>query len=137
MVHWVASAIKDNFDMLQLIWSNEDDSNAARRRGTWNDLFTNDDLMEIFAPLRPRVDIEGIVQAEEGGEMWEWKKWLFDSATALADDTFTYHVSQGKLRGDVSRSVFERNARVGEFIPSPMISIERVPIRTNFKDTVE
>ncbi|KFZ18018.1 hypothetical protein V501_01405 [Pseudogymnoascus sp. VKM F-4519 (FW-2642)] len=118
-----------------IITDRMDDGNAARRRGTWDDFFTDDDLMEIFAQLRPGVDIEGIVQAEEGGEMWEWKKWLFDSAEALADDTFTYHVSQGKLGGDVSRSVFERHARVGEFIPSPMISIERVPIRANFKDT--
>ncbi|OBT94085.1 uracil DNA glycosylase [Pseudogymnoascus verrucosus] len=91
--------------------------------------------MEIFAPLRPGVDVEGIVRAEGDGEMWEWRKWLLDSAAALADDKFTYHVSQGKLGGDASRFVFERHARVGEFIPSPMIPIERVPIRANFKDT--
>ncbi|RFU31081.1 hypothetical protein B7463_g5251, partial [Scytalidium lignicola] len=136
MIFWVARMVEQNSDQLMSVWSNLDEGNPSRRRCIWRNLFRKDDMLNIFEPLRPGVDIQTIVEKEEENRKeGVWKQWLYDSAAWLADDIFAYHVSQGKLGEEVPCVVFDRYARIRDipqfqYVPH---SLESLPIRGNFK----
>ncbi|KFY39303.1 hypothetical protein V494_04034 [Pseudogymnoascus sp. VKM F-4513 (FW-928)] len=140
MLPWVVQMVNDHLELLRPLWSNKDDDTARRRRLLWAKLLeAGGALGNIMAPLRPGVDIETILAAEEvNEEAWLWRKWAYDSTASLADDIFVYHVAQGRLGTYVSRFVFERHSRVGEFIPFPtkrqLLPITTLPIRAMFKN---
>ncbi|KFY73731.1 hypothetical protein V499_06198 [Pseudogymnoascus sp. VKM F-103] len=78
----------EKFDKPVVLSSRE---NGPRRRLIWRGHFQEGDLREIFAPLRPGVDLETILATKDG----VWRNWLYDSAASLADDIFIYHIAQG------------------------------------------
>ncbi|OBT88350.1 hypothetical protein VE02_02287 [Pseudogymnoascus sp. 03VT05] len=140
MLFWVAQAITENCDLMAPMWTNKNEKNTELRRAVWRKLFTKQDLSEIFAPLRPGVDVETILDAKEkDGSVWVWHEWMYDCAAWLADDLFAYHITQGGLGRDVHRLVFERLACVGGFmgVPRSIDRMESLPIRANFKNPLE
>jgi hypothetical protein len=62
VVFWVAQMVEQNSDQLITIWSNLDEDNPSRRRCIWRDLFQKEDILDIFEPLRPGVDIQTILE---------------------------------------------------------------------------
>jgi hypothetical protein len=118
------------------VWTNDDEENETLRRTIWRKLLTKEDMSQILAPLRPGVDIETILDAEEkDGSVWVWREWAYDSVAWLADDIFTYHIGQGNLGRNVPHVVFERYARVGEFVRFPgSLDRKSLPIRAKFKN---
>ena len=131
MVLWVAQVVERNPPELLATWSNSSEGNSSRRRTFWRSQL-QEDVLEIFAPLRPGVDIQTIICEPESSV---WKRWLFDSAAWLADDIFVYHVAQGNLGKDVPRVVFDRFAKLRDlsqfqYVP---ISLETLPTRGMFK----
>ena len=134
MVLWVAQVVEQNPPQLLSVWSNLDEDNSSRRRVFWRGQLRKEDVLEIFAPLRPGVDIPTIID-EENSEIGMWRRWLYDAAAWLANDVFAYRVSQGNLGNDVPRVVFDRFARIRDipqfqYVP---LSLETLPIRAKFK----
>jgi hypothetical protein len=135
MVLWVAQVVERNPPELLAMWSNSGEGNSSRRRTFWRSQLRNEDVLEIFAPLRPGVDIQTIIYEPESSELSVWKRWLYDTAAWLADDIFVYHVSQGNLGKDVPRVIFDRFARVRDLpqFQYVSISLETLPTRGMFK----
>jgi hypothetical protein len=57
MVYWVAKQVQLNSETLKPMWTNRDVVNRHRRLVFWRSQLRKEDLLTIFEPLRPGVDI--------------------------------------------------------------------------------
>ncbi|KFY93169.1 hypothetical protein V500_03869 [Pseudogymnoascus sp. VKM F-4518 (FW-2643)] len=107
------------------------------RQKFWEEQLQAADILKIFEPLRPGVDIQAIVDSSGGDDLSEWKRWLCEAAAWLADDVYGYHVAQGGLEesgADVPRVVVERFGKLRDFVLFRYVpSIKTLPIRANFR----
>lgn len=136
MVIWVSRVIDTDTDKAMRLVGMPQPS----RQKFWEERLQAADLMEIFEPLRPGVDIQTIVDSEGGGDLGGWRRWLFEAAAWLADDVYGYHVAQGGLEetgADVPRVVLERFGKLRDLVLFKYVpGIKTLPIRANFRSPV-
>ncbi|KFY45591.1 hypothetical protein V495_02902 [Pseudogymnoascus sp. VKM F-4514 (FW-929)] len=130
---WVARETVQESEQLEDVWSTHD-GNSSTRRNIWHSLLQEKDLIDILAPLRPGVDIHEILDAQENDEeKWLWRRFMFDWVASLADNVFSYRVSQDNIGKIAPHIVSVRQAAA---VKSPSFdyvpNLASLPTRSTF-----
>jgi hypothetical protein len=101
----------------------------------WNSYLRKEDLLTIFEPLRPGVDIYTTVNDESS----IWRGWILNLAAYLADDVFAYYVSQQKMGQEIVQAVLDRyifSAHDSDLDANIPPGLQSIPTRGTFKLSV-